>query len=148
MYGCVQSSRLVDISSLLVTDASQGSILSVVRGAAIRSGIWACESTRTTAVQRQVVPIAPVKSASAGGRGTAEQLSEMATLAAQQLRGAVDAFTARDADAGREIDRDDNELDRLNRAVFDATLELDDAAERKLALRHVLIARSLERIGD
>jgi phosphate uptake regulator len=48
----------------------------------------------------------------------------------------------------RELDRDDNELDRLNRAVFDVTLEVDDAAERELALRHVLIARSLERIGD
>lgn len=92
--------------------------------------------------------IAEIEPGVSGGRGTAEQLFEMSTLAAGQLSGAIDAFGARDADAGRELDRDDNELDRLNRGVFDVTLEVDDAAERELALRHVLIARSLERIGD
>jgi phosphate transport system protein len=92
--------------------------------------------------------IAEIEPGVSGGRGTAEQLCEMSTLAAGQLSGAIDAFGARDADAGRQLDRDDNELDRLNRAVFDVTLEVDDAAERELALRHVLIARSLERIGD
>jgi phosphate transport system protein len=92
--------------------------------------------------------IAEIEPGVSGGRGTAEQLCGMSTLAAGQLSGAIDAFGARDADAGRQLDRDDNELDRLNRAVFDVTLEVDDAVERELALRHVPIARSLERIGD
>ncbi len=45
--------------------------------------------------------------------------------------------------------REDDAIDRLNREIFDAALELQVAAgRRELALRHVLIARSLERIGD
>jgi phosphate uptake regulator len=32
--------------------------------------------------------------------------------------------------------------------VFSASLRTDQTRERELALRHVLIARSLERIGD
>jgi len=40
-------------------------------------------------------------------------------------------------------------LDTINRHVFDATLHLDNVAEqRELGMRYVLIARSLERIGD
>ena len=47
------------------------------------------------------------------------------------------------------IDSDDDAIDRLNRQVFEATFQLDAAPDqRELALRHVLIARSVERIGD
>jgi phosphate transport system protein len=49
----------------------------------------------------------------------------------------------------REIDRDDDAIDGLNRAVCEAALGSGlNAAERELALRRVLIARSLERVGD
>ena len=49
----------------------------------------------------------------------------------------------------QRIDRDDDAIDKLNRAIFEATLELEAAHdERELALRHVLIARSPERVGD
>jgi phosphate transport system protein len=58
-------------------------------------------------------------------------------------------FTARDLDQAHQIDRDDDAIDQLNRTIFEATLALQDAAdERELALRHVLIARNLERVGD
>ena len=55
----------------------------------------------------------------------------------------------RDLTAAQQVDHDDDAIDKLNRAIFEATLELDDAPEkRELASRHVLIARSLERVGD
>jgi phosphate transport system protein len=80
---------------------------------------------------------------------TARQLSLMTDLAAQQVRHATEAFAARDPESAAELERQDDALDHINRQVFDATQDLDvDRRERELALRYVLIARSLERIGD
>lgn len=80
---------------------------------------------------------------------TAEKLSEMTGLAAIQLQTALAAFTARDLKLAQTLDQQDDLLDRLNRDVFEATLDLDAPRDqRELALRHVMIARSLERIGD
>jgi phosphate transport system protein len=80
---------------------------------------------------------------------TARQLSLMTELAGQQVRHATQAFAARDPESAAELERQDDALDHINRQVFDATQDLDvGARERELALRYVLIARSLERIGD
>jgi phosphate transport system protein len=80
---------------------------------------------------------------------TAGQLSLMTELAGRQVQHAVRAFVARDAESAVELQREDDALDRLNRQVFEATYALDgDHGERELAMRYVLIARSLERIGD
>jgi phosphate transport system protein len=80
---------------------------------------------------------------------TAGQLSLMTELAGRQVQHAVRAFVARDAESALELQREDDALDRLNRQVFQATYALDgDHGERELAVRYVLIARSLERIGD
>ena len=80
---------------------------------------------------------------------TAGQLSLMTELAGRQVQHAVRAFVARDAESALELQREDDALDRLNRQVFEATYALDgDHGERELAMRYVLIARSLERIGD
>jgi phosphate transport system protein len=80
---------------------------------------------------------------------TAGQLSLMTELAGRQVQHAVRAFVARDADSARELQREDDALDRINRQVFEASYALDgDHGERELAMRYVLIARSLERIGD
>jgi phosphate transport system protein len=80
---------------------------------------------------------------------TAQKLSSMTMLAASQLQSAVAAFASRDLASARDIDRQDDAIDRLNREIFEVTLELDaDPGQRELALRHVLIARSVERIGD
>jgi phosphate transport system protein len=80
---------------------------------------------------------------------TREKLSLMTRLAGSQLQSAAAAFAARDLNMAQQVDRDDDAIDKLNREIFEATLELDDAPEeRELALRHVLIARSLERVGD
>jgi phosphate transport system protein len=80
---------------------------------------------------------------------TAGQLSLMSELAGRQVQHAVRAFIARDVTSATELQREDDALDRINRQVFEATYALDgDPAERELAMRYVLIARSLERIGD
>jgi phosphate transport system protein len=80
---------------------------------------------------------------------TAIKLTQMTELAGEQLHNAVTAFASRDLAQAQQIDRQDDAIDRLNRQVFEATLELDAAPDqRELALRHVLIARSLERVGD
>ena len=58
-------------------------------------------------------------------------------------------FVVHDAESALELQREDDALDRLNRQVFQATYALDgNHEERELAMRYVLIARSLERIGD
>jgi phosphate transport system protein len=80
---------------------------------------------------------------------TAPQLSLMTELAGRQMQYATQVFAARDAAAAAELERQDDALDRINRQVFEATQELDGGErDRELALRFVLIARSLERIGD
>ena len=80
---------------------------------------------------------------------TAGQLSLMTELAGRQVQHAVRAFVARDAESATELQREDDALDRLNRQVFEATYALNgNHGERELAMRYVLIARSLERIGD
>jgi phosphate transport system protein len=80
---------------------------------------------------------------------TAQQLALMAELAGRQVQHATRAFAARDAGSAIKLQAQDDALDRINRQVFEATYALDaDERERELALRYVLIARSLERIGD
>ena len=67
----------------------------------------------------------------------------MAALAGKPLEHAATAFSSRDLAFARALDREDDAIDKLNRKVFETTLELDDDGEdRELGLRHVLIARS------
>jgi phosphate transport system protein len=81
--------------------------------------------------------------------GTAAHLSAMTQLAGSQLSHAVRAFRSRDLGVALRIDVEDDEIDKLNREVFEAALALEHAPEQhELALRHVLIARSVERIAD
>lgn len=78
-----------------------------------------------------------------------DQLAEMARLAGEQLHRALRAFITRDVQVAHAIDGDDDAIDRLNRVVFEGARCLQAGPqERELALRQVLIARSLERIGD
>lgn len=82
-------------------------------------------------------------------RGTAGKVNTMAFLAAGQLASAAGAYARRDASVVEQLERQDDRIDRLNREVFAAAQQLEVSSRRReLALRHVLIARSLERIGD
>ena len=77
------------------------------------------------------------------------KLAEMAKLAGDQLHRSLRAFVSRDAHVAREVDKHDDAIDKLNRTVFESALHAETSRERReLALRQVLIARSLERVGD
>ena len=80
---------------------------------------------------------------------TSETLKQMSALADIQLHDAVSAFASRDQPRARLIEPQDDAIDQLNRQVFEATLQPEAATDqRELTMRYVLIARSLERIGD
>jgi phosphate transport system protein len=80
---------------------------------------------------------------------TGERLVRMSGAASAQLRKATSAFRSRDLESARELDRDDDTLDALNLEIANTVTRLDvSAGERGLGFHHVLIARSLERIGD
>ncbi|MEA2297677.1 MAG: phosphate transport system protein [Solirubrobacteraceae bacterium] len=80
---------------------------------------------------------------------TSSSLVRMAELAAAELTKATDALARRDAELAREVAGDDDEVDRLNREVFAATVYTGGGElERDVAMRQMLVARSLERIAD
>ena len=84
-----------------------------------------------------------------GAPATARNLKRMAELAAAALSSAQVALALRDVELARAIARDDDDIDRLNRAVFAAAVHADGGeGERDVAVRQMLIARSLERIAD
>jgi phosphate transport system protein len=67
------------------------------------------------------------------------------TLITQSKR----AFHGRDVDLARDLVRQDDVVDNLNRECFRIALEIgDDADRREWAMTMMLAARSLERIGD
>jgi phosphate transport system protein len=77
------------------------------------------------------------------------RLSEMARRCSGALAAAADAFTRRDVQAAEAVGRDDDVLDRLNREVYTLALAVPGPTGRRgVALHQMLIARSLERVGD
>jgi len=77
----------------------------------------------------------------------AAMLVRMSELAGAQLRKASCPFHPRDLGCARELDFDDDRLDRLNREICDTVCRLEVRSdERELGLHQILIARSLERI--
>jgi phosphate transport system protein len=77
------------------------------------------------------------------------RLSNMATLASRQLGKAVAAFRARDAVAAECLSQDDDAIDNINREVFGIVLRTEGTKHlRELVFHQLLIARSLERLGD
>jgi phosphate transport system protein len=67
------------------------------------------------------------------------------TLISQAKR----AFTERDTEMARDLVRQDDVVDNLNRECFRLALEIgDDADKREWAMTMLLAARAIERIGD
>jgi phosphate transport system protein len=59
------------------------------------------------------------------------------------------AFEGRDVEMARDLVRQDDVVDNLNREVFQIALEIgDDADRREWGMTMLLVARALERIGD
>jgi phosphate transport system protein len=67
------------------------------------------------------------------------------TLTSQAKR----AFEGRDVELARDLVRQDDVVDNLNRECFQLALEIgDDADKREWAMTMLLAARAIERIGD
>jgi len=66
-----------------------------------------------------------------------------------QIRQAKRAFADRDIDMARDLVRQDDVIDNLNKECFHLAIEIgDDHDRREWAMTMMLVARALERIGD
>jgi phosphate transport system protein len=66
-----------------------------------------------------------------------------------QIRQAKRAFAERDVDMARDLVRQDDVIDTLNKECFHLALEIGDEIDRReWAMTMMLVARALERIGD
>jgi len=74
----------------------------------------------------------------------------MAQRAQEMVRGALDAFVRRDADAARAVIRMDDELDNRLEQTFRVLLShmIEDPRTITRALRLTFVAKHFERIGD
>ena len=76
-------------------------------------------------------------------------LIRMGELARTLVVQCKQAFERRDAGMAEDLVRQDDEIDRLNRASFRHAIEIgDDPDTREWAMHMMLVARCLERIGD
>jgi phosphate transport system protein len=73
----------------------------------------------------------------------------MGRLAASEVAQAKQAFELRDVQLAEDLVRQDEQINRLNREVFQRAVETgDDIDRREWAMTMMLVARALERIGD
>jgi phosphate transport system protein len=78
-----------------------------------------------------------------------DRLLEMARKARALAVESSKAFAARDVQAAERLCQTDDEIDELNREVFQIAVALaGDADAREWAMRMTQVARALERIGD
>ena len=78
-----------------------------------------------------------------------DTIQRMGAQARQQVIQCGQAFQRRDPALARDLVRQDDEIDRLNRDLFKLALEIgDDADRREWAMHMMLVGRSIERIGD
>jgi phosphate transport system protein len=76
-------------------------------------------------------------------------IQRMGVQARAQVVQCGQAFERRDVEMAQDLVRQDDEIDRLNRAVFHHALELGDEADRReWAMHMMLVGRCIERIGD
>jgi phosphate transport system protein len=82
-------------------------------------------------------------------RSVLERLLRMGRLARSEVSQSKQAFLLRDVALAEDLVRQDAEINRLNREVFRAAVELGtDADRREWAMTMMLVARAIERIGD
>jgi phosphate transport system protein len=73
----------------------------------------------------------------------------MGSAVRDQIRGSKRAFADRNVDLARDLVRQDDVVDNLNRACFQRAIEIGtDQDRREWAMTMMLIARALERTGD
>ncbi len=77
------------------------------------------------------------------------RLAQMGQLARSQTVQCKAAFVGRDVDLARDLVRQDQQINRLNRQIFQMAIAVgEDPDTREWAMHMVLVARALERIGD
>jgi phosphate transport system protein len=77
------------------------------------------------------------------------RIDEMARCVRSQVSQAKQCFVLRDEGLAEDLVRQDEAVNRLNREIFRIALDIgDDADRREWAMHMILVARSLERIGD
>jgi phosphate transport system protein len=78
-----------------------------------------------------------------------EKLVRMGQFARSEALQSKAAFATRDVELARDLVRQDREINRLNREIFQMAVGVgDDADTREWAMHMVLVARALERVGD
>jgi phosphate transport system protein len=78
-----------------------------------------------------------------------EMIEKMGISARQEVLQAKDAFRMRHVTLAKDLVRQDADVNRLNREIFQRAVEIgDDPEKREWAMYMVLVARCLERIGD
>jgi phosphate transport system protein len=78
-----------------------------------------------------------------------DAVDRMGQLARSQVSQAREALGSRNVDLARDLARQDEEINRLNREIFRRAVEVgDDLDLREWAMYMILVARCLERIGD
>jgi phosphate transport system protein len=78
-----------------------------------------------------------------------ERINRMSKLARSEVGQAKQCFALRDAELAEDLVRQDAQVNKLNREIFQIALDIgDDADRREWAMHMILVARSLERIGD
>jgi phosphate transport system protein len=78
-----------------------------------------------------------------------EDVVTMGRQVKTQLSQAKRAFAERDVEMARDLVRQDDLVDNLNKEIFRIALEIgDDHDRREWAMTMILVARAVERIGD
>ncbi len=78
-----------------------------------------------------------------------ELIEKMAKLVRSEVGQSKQCFALRDPDLAEDLVRQDEQVNRLQRDIFQIALDIgDDADRREWAMHMILVARCLERIGD
>jgi len=78
-----------------------------------------------------------------------DKILQMGQFARSEVVQARAAFAARDVALAENLVREDREINRLNREIFQLAVEVgDDYDTREWAMHMTLVARAFERVGD
>jgi len=78
-----------------------------------------------------------------------DAILKMGAFARSEVVQSKAAFAGRDIALAEDLVRQDREINRLNRDIFRAAIEIgDDPDSREWAMHMTLVARALERVGD
>jgi phosphate transport system protein len=81
--------------------------------------------------------------------GILARIDRMMRQAISQTAQCKQAFSRRDVQLAEDLVRQDDEIDRLNREIFSLALQSgDDRDAREWGATMMLVARSIERVGD